>query len=119
MDYWKSNDPDGRIIRGLYVPFLIEDVLVKYPKLRIYIMHAGEVYHENALRLMAYYPQLYCDLGYLLWVTPLPSPIVLFCSPGMASIKSGKPPETLMVSFKGIITFYQGIDGGFFFRTEL
>lgn len=52
-------------------PFLIEDILVRYPKLRIYLMHSGESYYENALRLMAYYPQLYSDLGVLLWVEPM------------------------------------------------
>ncbi|MBD2756547.1 amidohydrolase family protein [Spirosoma validum] len=52
-------------------PFLIEDVLVRYPKLRIYMMHSGEVWYEHALRLMAFYPQLYSDLGALLWVEPL------------------------------------------------
>ena len=52
-------------------PYLIEDVLAKYPKLRIYIMHSGEDWYEHALRLMAYYPQLYSDLGVLLWVEPL------------------------------------------------
>jgi hypothetical protein len=51
-------------------PFLIEDVLVKYPTLRIYTMHAGEVWYEHAVRLMMLYPQLYSDLGVLLWVTP-------------------------------------------------
>ena len=52
-------------------PYLIEDVLVQYPKLRIYIMHSGEDWHEHALRLMAYYPQLYSDIGAMLWVEPL------------------------------------------------
>jgi predicted TIM-barrel fold metal-dependent hydrolase len=52
-------------------PYLIEDVLVKYPKLRIYMMHAGEDWYEHALRLMAYYPQLYTDIAVLLWVEPL------------------------------------------------
>ena len=52
-------------------PFLIEDILIRYPKLRIYLMHSGESYYENALRLMAYYPQLYSDLGVLLWVEPM------------------------------------------------
>lgn len=52
-------------------PYLIEDVLVKYPKLRIYLMHAGgEDWPEHAIRLMAYYPQLYTDLAVLLWVEP-------------------------------------------------
>jgi uncharacterized protein len=52
-------------------PYLFEDVLVKYPELRIYIMHAGEDWYVHALRLMAYYPQLYTDVALLLWVEPL------------------------------------------------
>lgn len=52
-------------------PYLIEDVLVRYPKLRIYLMHAGEDWYVHALRLMAYYPQLYTDIAVLLWVEPL------------------------------------------------
>jgi predicted TIM-barrel fold metal-dependent hydrolase len=52
-------------------PYLIEDVLIKYPKLRIYLMHAGgEDWPEHAIRLMAYYPQLYTDIAVLLWVEP-------------------------------------------------
>lgn len=61
--------PKARLTMG--DPYLIEDVLVKYPRLRIYMMHAGESWYENALRLMSYYPQLYSDLGVLLWVEPL------------------------------------------------
>ena len=34
-------------------------------------MHSGENWYEHALRLMAYYPQLYADLGAVLWVEPL------------------------------------------------
>jgi hypothetical protein len=37
-------------------PFLIEDVLVKYPKLKLYLMHAGENFYENTLRMMDGYP---------------------------------------------------------------
>ncbi len=52
-------------------PYLIEDVLVRYPKLRIYMMHAGgEDWPEHGIRLMAYYPQLYTDLAVMLWVEP-------------------------------------------------
>lgn len=52
-------------------PYLIEDVLVRFPKLRIYLMHnGGEEWHEHALRLMAYYPQLYTDIAVMLWVEP-------------------------------------------------
>lgn len=49
-------------------PFTVEDVIAKYPKLRIYLMHAGEVYHEHAIRLMLQYEQVYVDLGALLWI---------------------------------------------------
>jgi predicted TIM-barrel fold metal-dependent hydrolase len=61
--------PKARLAVG--DPYLIEDILVKYPKLRIYLMHSGEEWYEHALRLMAYYPQLYSDLGALLWVERL------------------------------------------------
>lgn len=64
-----SWSPKARLKLG--DPYLIEDVLVKYPKLRIYIMHAGgEDWPEHALRLMAYYPQLYTDIAVMLWVEP-------------------------------------------------
>ncbi|WP_340152285.1 amidohydrolase family protein [uncultured Marivirga sp.] len=53
-------------------PYLIEDVLAKFPNLRIYMMHAGEVFYENALRLMLQYSQLYTDLGVILWVHEQP-----------------------------------------------
>jgi len=62
--------PDFRLKYG--DPLTVEDVLAKHPKLRIYIMHAGEVFYENALRLMLQYPQLYADLGVILWVGKQP-----------------------------------------------
>jgi predicted TIM-barrel fold metal-dependent hydrolase len=34
-------------------------------------MHSGEDWYEHALRLMAYYPQLYSDLDAMLWVEPM------------------------------------------------
>lgn len=61
--------PKARLTLG--DPYLIEDVLVRYPKLRIYLMHAGgEDWPEHAIRLMAYYPQLYTDVAVMLWVEP-------------------------------------------------
>ena len=61
--------PNYRITLG--DPFLIEDVLVKYPKLKLYLMHAGENFFENTLRMMDGYPNLYADLGVELWLHPL------------------------------------------------
>lgn len=64
-----SWSPKARLKMG--DPYLVEDVLVKYPKLRIYLMHnGGEEWHEHALRLMAYYPQLYTDVAVMLWIEP-------------------------------------------------
>ncbi|MEP7323428.1 MAG: amidohydrolase family protein, partial [Saprospiraceae bacterium] len=64
-----SWSPKARLALG--DPYLIEDVLVRYPKLRIYLMHAGgEDWPERTIRLMAYYPQLYVDLAVMLWVEP-------------------------------------------------
>lgn len=60
--------PNARLMVGN--PLLIEDVLVKYPKLKIYLMHAGEFYYEEAARLMMSYPHVYADLGAVLWVHP-------------------------------------------------
>lgn len=47
-------------------PYLIEDVIVEYPKLRIYLCHSGQEFHEHALMLMDFYPQVYSDLAALL-----------------------------------------------------
>ena len=42
--------PKARLLLG--DPLLIEDVLVRFPKLKIYLMHSGEKYYQEALRLM-------------------------------------------------------------------
>lgn len=61
--------PDFRLELG--DPYLIEEVIVKYPGLRIILAHAGEVYFERAIRLMSMYEQVYAGLGVLLWIDPL------------------------------------------------
>jgi predicted TIM-barrel fold metal-dependent hydrolase len=65
----QSGWPKYRIALG--DPFLIEDVLVRYPKLKLYLMHAGENFYENTLRMMDGYPNLYADLGVELWLHPM------------------------------------------------
>jgi len=62
--------PNARLVLGN--PLLIEDVLVKFPKLKIYLMHSGTAYFKEALQLMLSYPQVYTDLGVVLWVHPAP-----------------------------------------------
>ena len=49
-------------------PYTIEDVIHKYPNLRIYMMHAGASYHDEAIQLMLQYSHIYADLGVVLWV---------------------------------------------------
>ena len=57
--------PFFRISKG--DPYTIEDVLVKYPNLRVYMMHAGTTYYEHTLEVMRTYPRVYADLGVILW----------------------------------------------------
>ena len=51
-------------------PLLLEDVLKRYPDLRIYMMHAGFPFLDEMIALMIHYPHLYVDLGWISWATP-------------------------------------------------
>ncbi len=60
--------PDFRVALGR--PSLVEDVLVRHPGLRIYLMHAGYPYLEETKALLTVYPQLYVDIAVLNWALP-------------------------------------------------
>jgi hypothetical protein len=51
-------------------PLLLEDLLVKFPTLKVYVMHAGGFFPQSALMLMTMYPQVYVDISTLTW-TPI------------------------------------------------
>ena len=51
-------------------PKLLEEVLIRHPKLRIYIMHAGWPYLAETKALMYMYPQVYADLAAIDWLIP-------------------------------------------------
>jgi hypothetical protein len=51
-------------------PILLEEVLVRHPKLRLYIMHGGWPYLEETKAIMAVYPQVYADLATINWIIP-------------------------------------------------
>ena len=51
-------------------PTLLEEVLIRHPKLRIYLMHAGFPYVQETIAIMHMYPQVYADLGVLDWARP-------------------------------------------------
>ena len=51
-------------------PALLEEVLIRHPRLRIYLMHAGFPYEQETFAIMHIYPQVYADLGVLDWSRP-------------------------------------------------
>jgi predicted TIM-barrel fold metal-dependent hydrolase len=51
-------------------PLLLEDVLVKHPKMRIYIMHAGWPFINELIGLLYAHPQVYVDVAVIDWVLP-------------------------------------------------
>lgn len=61
--------PNYRIPKGS--PYELEEVLIRYPNLRLYMMHAGAEFNRDAIMLMYQYRQVYADLGALLWIEPL------------------------------------------------
>jgi predicted TIM-barrel fold metal-dependent hydrolase len=51
-------------------PVLVEDVLIRHPKLRLYLMHGGAPYLQETKAILAVYPQVYVDLATINWVLP-------------------------------------------------
>lgn len=54
----------------LHSPFLLEEALVRHPKMRVYIMHAGWPMLDDLLAMMWTYPQLYVDTGVISFAVP-------------------------------------------------
>jgi hypothetical protein len=59
-------DPNFRMRYGN--PLLLEDVLVKHPRLRVYIAHGGYPYLEETIALMLMYRQVYVDISAINWL---------------------------------------------------
>jgi predicted TIM-barrel fold metal-dependent hydrolase len=51
-------------------PLLLEDVLVKYPNLRLFVENAGYPFLAEVTALMMQYPNVYADLSTISWMTP-------------------------------------------------
>jgi hypothetical protein len=58
--------PNFRVALGN--PILLEDLLVRHPKLRVYIMHGGAPWVRETTLMMHQYPQLYMDVAAINWV---------------------------------------------------
>jgi hypothetical protein len=54
-------------------PLLLEDVLVRYPKLRVNVMHAGFPMLDDTLALLYAHPQVYLDTGVIVYTQPRPA----------------------------------------------
>ena len=48
----------------------MEEVLVKHPKLRVQIMHAGYPLLDDLLAVLYVHPQVYVDVGVIVWLLP-------------------------------------------------
>lgn len=55
---------------GLSNPLLLEEVLVRHPKLRVYVMHAGWPMLDEMIHLLYSHPQVYADVAVINWVLP-------------------------------------------------
>lgn len=51
-------------------PALVEEVLIRHPKLRVYLMHAGYPYLQETIAILHMYPQVYVDLAAIDWLRP-------------------------------------------------
>jgi len=58
-------DPQYRVRLGS--PLLLEELLVRHPKLRIYVMHYGSPLVDEMIAVMYTYPQVYIDVGGNTW----------------------------------------------------
>lgn len=57
----------------MHSPLALEDVLVAYPKLRVYVMHAGYPMLDDTLALMHAHPQVHLGIGVIAQTQPRPS----------------------------------------------
>jgi predicted TIM-barrel fold metal-dependent hydrolase len=55
---------------GLSNPLLLEDALVRHPKLRIWLAHAGWPMLDEMVNMLWTYPQLHVDVSAIDWMIP-------------------------------------------------
>ncbi|MGH7500676.1 MAG: amidohydrolase family protein [Longimicrobiales bacterium] len=51
-------------------PLLVEPVLRRYPRLRLYLMHAGYPYRASTIAILHKYPQVHADVSAINWRMP-------------------------------------------------
>lgn len=72
--------PPGVIYMGaegyrarLHSALTMEEVLVRHPKLRVYLMHAGYPMIDDLLTLLYAHPQVHVDVGVIVYTQPRPA----------------------------------------------
>jgi hypothetical protein len=60
--------PNFRVTLGN--PILVEEVLIRHPRLRVYLMHGGSPYLQETKAILLVYPQVYVDLATINWIMP-------------------------------------------------
>jgi predicted TIM-barrel fold metal-dependent hydrolase len=72
--------PPGSIYLGakgnrarLHSALTMEEVLVRHPKLRVYLMHAGYPMLDDLLAVLYAHPQVYVDVGVIVFTQPRPA----------------------------------------------
>lgn len=75
-----GNGPPGVIYLGangyrarLHSALTMEEVLVRHPRLRVYIMHAGYPMLEDLLAVLYAHPQVYVGIGVIVYTQPRPA----------------------------------------------
>ena len=54
----------------LHSALTMEEVLIRHPKLRVQIMHAGYPLLDDLLAVLYVHPQVYVDVGVIVWLLP-------------------------------------------------
>lgn len=63
---------EGHYRMKLSDPLLLEEVLVRHPRLRVQVMHAGWPMLDHMIALLYSYPNVYVDVAVLNWFIPRP-----------------------------------------------
>ena len=66
VDVWG----DKQYRASLTDPELLEPVLIRHPKLRVYVMHAGWPMADRMIQMLYTYPRLYVDVAVIDWYIP-------------------------------------------------
>ena len=56
----------------LHSPLLLEEILLRYPDLRLYVQHAGWPMLDDMLAVLYAHPHVYVGIGVIDWVLPRP-----------------------------------------------